>query len=80
MITIKINKSEIKICESTASVAITKLDADSINEIVDLINNRNYVCKVIYNEDTPGVKLASRVGGLLTKKYDVLESFLRNFE
>ena len=80
MITLKINKSDIRVCESTANVAVTKLDSESINEIADLISSNNYVCKVIYDNTDNAIRLASLVGGEVTKKYDVLESYLNTFE
>lgn len=80
MITIKINNSEIRVCESTANVAVTKLDKISINEIADLISSNNYICKIIYDSSENAISLASMVGGEITKKYDVLEKYLNDFE
>jgi len=79
MMTIKINQSELKICESTANAAVTKLDASSIKEIVNLINDRNYTCRVIYSKDGLGIKLAEQVGGEPTSSYDRLYAYISNF-
>lgn len=80
MMTIRINKSELKVCESTAKVAVLNATETDVNDIAELITSRNYTCAVIYTKDqTAAQKLFEQVGGEPTDSYDRFYAYVCNF-
>ena len=79
MISVKINNTDLKICESTAEVAVLNPTEEIVDEITDLINISNYICKVIYPECNASLSLASKVGGKIENNYDRLTFYISQF-
>lgn len=79
MINLKINKTDLKICESTAQVAVLNPTMEIVDEIAELITNSNYTCQVIYPESDSALSLASKVGGKIEKDYDRFVSYISQF-
>lgn len=79
MIKLKINNTDLKICESTAQVIVLNPDESTIEEIVSLLTERNYTCAAIYPFSSAAEKLSSQIGGMVTSNYDIISSTVSQF-
>jgi len=80
MMSIKLNNSELKVCESTAKVAVVNIEENAVDDIAELITISNYTCEVIYTKNKEAAqKLFEQVGGETTNSYDRLYAYVSSF-